>query len=174
MKKQQKFATVEILKDKVSKAKSMVLTDYRGLTHKQLEEIKKAMKAIGAEFIITKNTLLKISLPTTNYQLPDTSLEGPTATLFSYKDEIAPLSALAKFIKNFGLIKIKTGILNNKILSNEEVLKIAALPSRDILMATVVARLKSPIYGLHYSLNYNLQKLALVLKAASEKKGVSS
>ncbi len=169
MKKQQKIETVEQLKEKVAKAKSMVLADYRGLTHHQLEEIKKAMKEIGAEFVITKNTLLKMAMSKDEADsLQSTALNGPTATLFSYQDEIAPLSALAKFIKNFGLITVKAGVLNDKILTSQEVLKIASLPSREVLMATLAARLKSPIYGLHYSLSYNLQKLALVLKAASK------
>lgn len=171
MKKEQKISTVESLKEKISRAKSLVLADYRGLTHQQLEEVKKAMKEIGAEFVVTKNTLLKIALPKSKVEsLESKVLEGPTATLFAYKDEIAPLSTLAKFMKNFGLISVKVGLLGDKTLSPDDVQRLASLPSHDVLMATLVARLKGPIYGLQYSLNYNLQKLALVLKAASEKK----
>ncbi len=172
MKKEQKIETVEKLKDKVAKAKSMVLADYRGLTHHQLEELKRAMKEAGAEFVVTKNTLLKLALPKSKVEsLESKVLEGPTATLFAYQDELAPLGILAKFMKNFGLITVKIGLLGDKTLTSEDVQKLAALPSREVLLATLVARLKGPIYGLHYSLNYNLQKLALVLKAASTKGG---
>lgn len=164
MKKEQKIKIVEQLKDKISQAKSLVLADYRGLTHQQLEEIKKALKEVGADFVVSKNTLLKLSLPSSIIQNLSSSLTGPTATLFSYQDEIAPLSTLAKFIKNFGLPQIKIGILGEKVLSSEEILRLGSLPSREVLLATLVARLKSPLYGLHYSLSWNLQKLNLILK----------
>lgn len=164
MKKQQKIKIVEELKEKLAKAKSLVLTDYRGLTHQQLEQIKKGLKTVGAEFLVTKNTLLKISLTGNIPTKLNDFLTGPTAVLLSYEDEIAPLSPLSKFIKNFGLPKIKIGIIGDKDYTAEEILKLAALPSKEILQATLVTRLKSPIYGLHYALNYNLTKLAFVLK----------
>ena len=167
MKKERKVKIVENLKEKLGKAKSWVLTDYRGLTHRQMEEIKRALKESGADFIVTKNTLLKLA--TGKKEEIDPFLTGPTAILFSYQDEIAPLGVLAKFIKNFGLPQVKVGIIGEKVLSSEEILRLAALPSREILMATLVTRLKSPIYGLHYSLNWNLQKLTLILKAVSVK-----
>lgn len=169
MNRQQKIEIAQKLKEKLAKAKSVVLADYRGLTHRQMEEIKKALKSAGAEFVVTKNTLLSRSFPASSFQLPASSLTGPTATLFSYDDEIAPLSVLAKFIKNFGRPQIKIGLLADKIFNAEEILKIANLPSREILMATLVNRLKSPVYRLNYALNYNLTKLALVLKAKAQK-----
>lgn len=167
MLKDKKIQVVGELKDKLAKAKSLVLTDYRGLTHHQLEELKRALKEAGAEFLVTKNTLLRLA--GNKKEEVEAHLNGPTAALFAYEDEIAPLSVLARFIKNFGLPQIKIGLMGEKILSSEEVLRLALLPSREVLLATLVARLKSPLYGLHYSLNYNLQKLALVLKAASQK-----
>lgn len=169
MLKSQKVEVVAELKEKLAKAKSLVLADYRGLTHKQLEEIKKAMKLINAEFVITKNTLLKLASTNSQFQISISNIEGPTATLFSYEDEIAPFSVLAKFIKNFGLMQIKTGWLNNKALTGDEVLKIASLPSREILMATLVSRLKGPVYRLHNALSWNTRKLILTLKTASNK-----
>lgn len=170
MRKTQKITVVENLKEKVSKAKSLVLTDYRGLTHQQLEQIKKAVKSVDAEFLITKNTLLGRALPkTTPYDLLPTALKDPTAALLSYADPVAPLSVLAKFIKNFNLPKIKVGLIENKTYNEAETLAIANLPAKEVLYATLVARLQSPIYRLHTALNYNIQKLAYVLKAASTK-----
>lgn len=168
MQKQQKIEAVLELKEKLAKSKSLVLADYRGLTHQQLEQIKKGLKVVGAEFIVIKNTLLKKAADT-KYQIPDTDLEGPSATLFSYEDEIAPLSVLAKFIKSFGLPKIKIGFINDKAYDEKQVLQIAALPSREVLMATLAAGLKSPIYGLHYALQWNLRKLDLILRAQAQK-----
>lgn len=164
MKKENKVKVVEELKEKLSKAKSFVLTDYRGLTHRQIEKIKRALKETGADFLVTKNTLLTLALqqiPDSKFQIPD--LTGPTATLFSYQDEIAPLSTLARFIKNFGLPKIKVGILGEKVLTGEEILRLASLPSREVLLTQLVRSLRSPFYRTTYTLNWNIQKLILVL-----------
>jgi large subunit ribosomal protein L10 len=76
---------------------------------------------------------------------------------------------VGKFIKTFGLPKIKVGVIGEKVLSSEEILQLAALPSREILLATLLTRLKSPLNGLNYSLAWNLQKLVLVLKRIEEK-----
>lgn len=164
MRRDKKIKIVEELKEKSGRARSLVLTDYRGLTHRQMEEIKKALKEVGADFMVTKNTLLKLAL--TNSQLLNSisNLEGPTATLFSYQDEIAPLSTLAKFIKNFGLPQIKMGILGEKVLSNEEILRLAFLPPREVLLTNLVRCLKSPLQRTTYALSFNIQKLDLILK----------
>ncbi len=86
MKKAQKVKVVEELKEKLDKSKSLVLTDYRGLTHKQLEEFKRNLKDLSSEFLVAKNTLLKLALPDSITQSLETSLTGPTAVLFSYND----------------------------------------------------------------------------------------
>lgn len=164
MRRDKKVKIVEEIKEKLDKAKSLVLTDYRGLTHRQLEEMRRAFKKVGAEFVVIKNTLLKKATADGRWQMADGNLAGPTSALFAYEDEIAPFSVLAKFIKSFGLPQIKAGVLAEKILTKEEVLKLASLPSREVLLVTLVSRLKSPLYGLSYSLNYNLQKLVFILK----------
>lgn len=166
MKKEKKAQVVEELKEKLEKAKSLVLTDYRGLTHRQLEDLKKALKAVGGEFLVTKNTLLRLAGG--KKEELESYLKGPTATLFAFEDELAPFSVLAQFIKTFGLPQIKGGLWGKKILTSAEVLRLASIPSRQVLLATLVVRLKSPVYRLHYGLNYNLQKLVLVLQAKSK------
>lgn len=178
--KQKKQQLVAEIKEKVEKAKSLVFANYQGLTHKQLEQLKRAIKAVDAELLVTKNTLLKRALETTDYRLQTTAVdggqstvdqfEGPTATLFAYGDPIAPLKELAKTIKLLKLPAIKLGILEGKALTAEEVLKLASIPSRDILIAQVVLGLKSPIFGLHRALVWNMQKLVLTLSAIQQKK----
>lgn len=155
MPKQQNIAIATSLKEKLSKAKSVILTDYRGLTHKQAEDLHRAVKSAGGEFIVAKNSLLKIA---GGYQLT-----GPTAALIAYEDELAPLKELAKTIKNLSLPKIKLGFIGGKEYSDTEIDRIAKLPAKEVLQAQLVNRLSSPLYGLAYSLNFNLQKLVSVL-----------
>lgn len=163
MPNQRKIDIVEKLKDKVRRAKSMVFTNYQGLTHRQLETLKKAVKTADSDFVTTKNTLIK--------QAGGPDLEGPTATLFVYGEVIAPLKELAKTIKLLKLPVIKFALIDGKNVTGEEVLKLASLPSREVLLAQLVGGMKTPIYGLHRAMSWNLQKLVVVLKAIESKGG---
>lgn len=163
MPKQKNIDTVATLSEKLGRAKSVVLTDYRGLTHKQSEELHKNVKKAGGEFLVAKNSLLRITSSTTNYELQTPDLVGPSAALLAYEDELAPLKELYKTIKNLSLPKIKFGFIGNKKYSDTEIDQIAKLPGKETLQSQLVSRLNSPIYSLVYSLSYNLQKLTYVL-----------
>lgn len=170
---QKKIETVAKLAEKLASAKSVVLANYQGLTHRQLEDLRKAAKVAGGEFMVAKNTLIKRSLSDTNYQILTTNIEslsGPTALLLSYKDELAPLQAVASFIKQFQLPILKIGTLAGKLLNGEELLVITRLPSKEVLLAQLTGQLASPLYRLHHALTWNLQKLVLTLKAIENTK----
>lgn len=188
------------LKDKIARAKGMVFTSYQGLTHKQLEGLKKKVQALSADFVATKNTLIKLALlnsklETRNSKQRDSGVadasqndvilasrrrvqnpsrisdfQGSTATLFLYGDPVSPLKELAKTIKELNLPTIKFGILDGEVLTQDQVIKISTLPSRDILLAQLAFSLKSPISGLHRALNWNLQKFVMTLHAIESKK----
>lgn len=157
------ITTVESLKDKFSRAKSVVIADYRGLTHKQAEQLHKDVKKAGGEFLVAKNSLLRIASSSSPYNLEPGTLLGPTAALLAFEDELAPLKELYRTIKTLSLPKVKFGFIAGKKYSDLEVESIAKLPSKEVLQGQVVSRLNGPIYGLVYSLNYNLQKLVYVL-----------
>src|SRR3989344_5436305 len=100
----QKEEDVIKLTEKFGKAKSVVFADYRGLTMKQLSELRNKLYDIQAEFTVTKNTLLARALSNSS----DLSyLNGPTATLFAYDDEISPIKLLVKSLNDAGIGKIK-------------------------------------------------------------------
>ncbi len=171
--KQRKAAVVAEVAEKVGKAKLMVFANYQGMTHKQLEALKEGLRKVEAELAITKNTLLKRAMEMTNDKWKmenDSALQNPTATLFAYADPITPLKELAKSIKNLKLPQIKFGVFEDKMITAEEVIRLSTLPSRDVLLAQFVGGLKSPIYGLHRALNWNLVKLAMTLKTIEAKK----
>ncbi|OGG04044.1 50S ribosomal protein L10 [Candidatus Gottesmanbacteria bacterium RBG_16_37_8] len=159
-----KAAIVDLIKTKIDKAKAIFLTDYKGLTHKQLEDLRKNLKTVEAEYVVVKNTLLKISLAdkTKKDELVK-MLKDSTAVLFAYGDELSAIKKLADFAKNFSLPKIKIGFMSDTITSQEDFLRLASLPSKEVLLATLVYRLKSPITGFHYALSWNLRKFVTVL-----------
>lgn len=164
-----KLGTVTELSEKVAKAKAMYLVDYRGLKHKQLEELRKTLKKTQGEFVVTKNRLLKKALGDKATGL-ETKLEDTTATLFTYADEVAPLKEMLKFFKTANMGKTKAGILGVQVLSDAEVTKLSTLPSRDVLLGKLVGQLNAPIQGLHYALSWNINKFVWAFNAVKEKK----
>lgn len=168
--RQKKETIVGELSEKLQRAKALIFTNYQGLTHKQIEKLKKSAKALNADYIIAKNTLLLKSLQGSKIKLEEKDLEGPTAAMFVYGDLIEPLKNLGKTIRQLGLPTIKFGILDKKLVEADQLLKLATLPSREVLLAQFVSGLKSPITNFVYSLNWNLKKLILTLKAIEQKK----
>jgi large subunit ribosomal protein L10 len=159
------------LLEKVNRAKGFVFTSYQGLTHKQLEAIKKAVKGFDADFVATKNSLILKAME--GKTKVEEELKNATATLFLYGDPVMPLKELAKSIKELNLPSIKFGILDGLQMTSEELLKLSTLPSKNTLLTQLVYGLKSPISGLHRALNWNLQKFVMTLKAIEKTKGVN-
>lgn len=159
---QKKKDIVNNLTNDLKDAKSVILADYRGLTMKQLEDLRKSLRAVNAQFTIAKNTLLKISLGETGNKLEEFFKE-PTAVLIAKGDEVAPLKELAKFFKNFQKPVVKAGFLGKDILTAQDVDRLSKLPTREVLIGQLLGGLNSPISGLVYTLNGNIQKLAIVL-----------
>jgi large subunit ribosomal protein L10 len=163
-----KVEKVKELNDKLSRSKSVVLTDYRGLTVAQIEDLRNKVESAGAEYEVTKNSLLSRSLANTNREASTEALEGPTATLFSYQDEVAPLKVLHDFIKVSGLPFIKAGLLGSESISPSQVVELAQLPSHDILLGKLVGSLKSSQFGLVSVLSGNIRKLVYALDAVAK------
>ncbi|MBI5449059.1 50S ribosomal protein L10 [Candidatus Gottesmanbacteria bacterium] len=166
---QKKIDTVTELTDKIAKAKSMVLTDYRGLKHKQLEELRRTLKKTQGEFVVTKNRLLRKALGDKALTI-DAALNQSTATLFAYADEVAPLKDLLKFFKTAGMGIAKGGFLGASSLTESDIAKLANLPSRQMLLARLAGQLNAPIQGLHRALSWNINTLVWALDAVKNKK----
>ncbi len=169
--RQAKEAIVAEMVDKVGKAQGLVFTNYQGLTHKQIEGLKKAAKSLDAEYIITKNRLVLRSLQ--DIELDDETkekLQQPTATMFMYGDVVEPLKQLAKSLKEVDLPTIKFGVLEGRVISDKEVLKLSTLPPLPTLRAQLLGQMNAPIQGLHRALSWNMQSLVMTLNAIAQKK----
>src|SRR3989338_4335468 len=172
--KQKKEDTVKDLNDKFTKAKAFFLTDYKGISHKDLEDLRRKLKKVEAEYVVAKNSLIKIALEQTRKQTwtqLENHLKESTATMFAYGDEVAAVKTLADFAKNLTLPKIKAGLFSGNITSEADFQKLASLPSRNILLATLLNRLNSPIQGFHSALSWNLVKFVTVLENIKSTKG---
>jgi len=159
------------LKEKVSRAKSMVMTDYRGLTMLKLQELRSTLGR-SAEYTVAKNTILAKALNEAGIDsVTADTFVGPTAVLFSYEDEVGPLKVLTKFsLTSNELPALKGGILDKLVLSKDRVKALSKLPSKDQLRAQVVGTLAAPLTGLVTVLNGNIRNLVYALNQIKEQK----
>jgi len=171
---------VEELKDKLSKAKTVVFARYKGLTVADLTALRNELKDAEGEGWVVKNTLTKIALkgmssakggPASGWDVPGKILKGQTALFFSYADELTAPKIVYQNAKNNENLKIKGGIFEDKFIEANEVEKLAQIPSREELLAKVVGSLNAPISGFVGALRGNLLNLLYTLKAIGEKNG---
>jgi len=157
------------LTERAKKAKTIVLVDYRGLTVPQINTLRTNIKKVGGEITVAKNTLMKIALQNAelgiqNLELLD--LQGPTATIFAYDDEIGPIKAIFEFAKINTIPVFKSGLMADKLLTKDELETLAKLPAKDQLIAKFVSLLASPTYRLINVLKGNPTRLIYILKTS--------
>ena len=168
--RQVKEATVTIFEEKLSRAKSVVLTDYTGLTTKDLTQLRDKLIPLNAEYTITKNSLMNLALKNIGRD-QNPNLEGQTATLFAYDDEISPIKILVKSFKDISKGKIKTGFLGQDGLDADKIGQLASLPSKDELRAKTVGVLVAPLSGLVGVLQGNLKNLVYAISQIQKIRG---
>ncbi len=166
---QQKSFVVANLAEKINQAKGLVLADYQGLSVEKINGLRNELKANGAEFEVIKNTLLTLAAKEKNFPLVITDIPGPTIALWIYDEDPKALKILFDFIKNNSIPKVKIGFWDNKAISEDMLKELANLPGVEVLRAKVVSAFNSPIFGLVYSLKWNLSQLVYTLEAIRSK-----
>lgn len=139
MPSEKKVQIVEQLKEKLSEARGVVLTDYQGLSVPEVETLRANLQGVGAGYQVVKNTLLKLALD------KGEKFVGPTAVVLSYEDEIKPLKTLYDFAKEHKALKIKGGFFEGGWAVSEKLKEIAMLPSREELLAKLLGMMQSPL-----------------------------
>lgn len=155
-----------MLKEKLSRAKSFAIVNYEGTSADDQVKLRSALTAAGAEMVVAKNTLVGLTLD--NKEFAD-SLNGMNAIVFSYEDEISGFKQVVNFHEKADKLEIKQGGMEGKVLSAEEIMELSKLPSKDELIATLIARIQGPAHGLVNVLSATSKNLVYVLKAISEK-----
>ena len=142
--RKERIELVAKLKEKLSDAKSVVFTEYHGLTAAQIAELRGKLRDQGAEASVAKNKLMSIAL-----EREGLDLKGPTMTIISYEDAIGPIKTLFEFAgEHEELPVIKAGIVEGKMATTAELETLSKLPGREQLIAQVVGGLKSPLSGI--------------------------
>lgn len=172
--RQLKKEEVEKLSGKIARAKTIVFSDYQGINANQMNLLRQKIKEKGGEFLITKNSLLKIALGRNKLPVDSSQIVGATASLFAYEDELAPLKEIAENVKSSGLPKYKLGFFGHDLLDAAAIEKLSYIPGREDLHIKLVRSLASPIYGIVSVLGANLRNLVYALNQIKYQKGASS
>lgn len=155
----QKEEIVNKLAEELKDAKLILLADYRGITVEDVTKLRKEVRETNAEYKVIKNNIVKRALDANGESGLDDLLEGPTAVITSKEDYLAPAKAIYNFTKDHDFYKIKGGIIEGKVMTAEEIITLAKLPSRQELLAKLAG-----------SLLGNITKLAVALDAVKAQK----
>ena len=140
-----KKAVVAEIKEKLVAAKSVVLIDYRGLTVAEVTELRNQCRKAGVEYAVLKNTMVNLAAKEAGIEGLEAFLKGPTAVAFGMEDAVAPAKVLTEFIKKTKKTEIKCGLLEGQILDAAGVEALAAIPSREVLIAKIMGSMMSAV-----------------------------
>lgn len=148
----QKQAEVSALAEKIKSAKCVLLTEYRGINVTDVTELRAKLRSSNTEYKVMKNNIIKRALAECGIEGLDDVLVGPTAIIIDNEDYLAPSKAIYEYAKENDFYKIKGGIIDGKVTETEEIITLAKLPSKEVL----IAKLAGALLG-------NISKLAVAL-----------
>jgi large subunit ribosomal protein L10 len=167
--KQQKNELVSQYAEWINRSKALILTEYTGLTMKQIDELRAKTREAGGEFHIVKNTLGRVAFESTGMPLHEKFLEGSTAIAFAFKDAPGVAKTVTDFARTSDFLKIKGGYLEKRPISPDQVKALADLPPLPVMRAQLLGVLLAPASKLARTLAEPARQVAAALKAYAEK-----
>lgn len=160
---------IESIKEKLSKAQVAIVTEYRGFSVEEITNLRRRLQKENGDYAVTKNTLAKIAVKGTEFEVLTEVFKGPIALAFGYADQVSPAKILSNFIKETKKGEIIGAALDGKLYSAEEAKALANLPSREELYAKMLGCINSPASGIANATNSVLTQLVRTLDAVKEK-----
>lgn len=158
------------IKNRFTGSGAVIMADYRGLTVKEMQLLRNNLRAVGCELKVYKNSLTEIAMRELALPNMDAYLAGPTAIVFTGEDPVAPAKVLTAFAKLHKALEVKGGLVENQVVDAEGVKAIAALPSREELIARLLGTMLNPIVGFARVLNGPVEAFARTVSAVAEQK----
>jgi large subunit ribosomal protein L10 len=167
----EKVAVVDEVRGKLTEADAALLTEYRGLTVKQLADLRRQLRPAGGEYKIYKNTLVRFAARDVVEDRLDALLTGPTAIAFVRGDVAAAAKALRDYSRTNQALVLKGGLLGATLVSPKDIEALADLPSRDVLLAQIAGAFQAPLAKLAGLLQALPRNFAYGLKALIDERG---
>ena len=168
----EKQAIVAALTEKLQNSVSGVFVDYKGITVADDTALRAEMRKSEVDYEVVKNTLVRLASDKAGFSEFDSILNGNTALAVSATDPVAPAKILCEYAKKLGEDKfvIKAGFVDGRAITPDEIKALAELPSKEVLVATVLGTMNAPITGFVRVLNATITGLAVALNAIAEQK----
>ena len=166
----QKEELVKDLSAKIKAGKVVIFSDYSGTSVAKMKNLRDELRKSDSTYKITKKKLIDLALKGAGIEASVLDLEGQIGIAIGKEDEVSAAKVLAKFAKENKNFKILEGVLENKVISGADVLSLAALPSKEELLAKLVGSINAPVSGFVNALAGNLRNLVGVLKAIADTK----
>ena len=167
----EKVAVVDEVREKLAGADAALLTEYRGLTVKQLAELRRQLRPAGAEYKIYKNTLVRFAAREVVDDQLDPLLTGPTAITFVRGDAAAVAKLLRDYARGHQALVVKGGLLGEKVVTAKDIEALAELPTRDVLLAQIAGAFQAPMVKLAGLLQALPRNFAYGLAALIDQRG---
>lgn len=173
MNKEQKSTVVTQLAENLGGASIALVSEYKGMSAGQSDDMRRRLRAVRSEFRVTKNTLVRRAIKDTKFQCLDGQLGGPVGLILSYADPVQLAKTVTQF-RDFGdRFKIRGGALDGKAVTAAEVAELAALPAREVIMAQLLGLLQAPATQMARLLNEPGSAMARLLDAIAKKGGAA-
>ncbi|MHB8510334.1 MAG: 50S ribosomal protein L10 [Candidatus Dormibacteria bacterium] len=166
---EKKAGTIETVSEKLGRAKAVVITDYRGLTVAQLEDLRRKLRAASVDYLVVKNTLARRAAEANGLDDLKAALVGPSALAIGYDDPTLPARMVNDYIKATRRLSIMSGLLGKQVINADGVRQLADLPSREVLLGQLAGSLNHSVAQLASAMNSVVQKLANGLDAYRRK-----
>ena len=161
---------VSLMKEKVDKAQVAIVTEYKGYTVEEITKLRRSLQKEDGDYMVTKNTLAKIAIKGTPYEVLADVLKGPIAIAFGFGDQVAPAKALSNFIKDTKKGEILAAAMDGKLLSATEAKALANLPSKAEIYAKMLGCINSPASGIVGGINGVMSALVRAVAAVRDQK----
>ncbi len=158
------------IKGRLADSSGVIVADYRGLNVKEMQELRASVREAGGEVKIYKNTLTEIAVRELALPSMDEFLDGPTAFIFTVDDPVAPAKAVMGFAKEHKSLEIKGGYVQNAIVDAATIKAMAALPTREELIAKMIGTMANPLVSTVRMLNAPMEALARAINAVVQQK----
>jgi len=170
----QKEAVLQDTQQRIQDVRGIYLADFSGMTVHSLSLLRKKCREQGVQFRVIKNTLLKRAFNARGIQELDEHLVGPTGLVFSPTNEMAPAKILADFAKEFEKPRLKAAVVDGRLYDDKAIVRLAKLPSREVLLSQVIATFIAPMTTFLGAVNALLATPANMADALAREKSKAS
>jgi large subunit ribosomal protein L10 len=171
---EEKVSAVEDLKGRLQGVKTVLLTEYRGLTVRQLSDLRKQLKGVSAEYKVVKNRLARIAVTSSELAVLTPHLKGPIGIIIAREDPVSVAKVVQTFMRTVPALAVMAGFVDGQVLAPEGLKALADLPSRDALRAQIIGAIQGPLAQLVSLLQAPQREIAYVLDQRGRSDAASS